>query len=138
MLVLDRELEVAASVSGRRRLVAPARAHWSRQPLTLFARTVDDIGAAEAGGQAIASLFSGARHTVAWAWASMWQRAAAGETAGPDRPLDATSRHDEDDDRLGKLKTQADTASGAQQEEDRSDVRRLPQRTVRRRCRFAS
>jgi hypothetical protein len=108
VLVLDRELEVAASVAGRRRLLAPARAHLVRQPLTLFARTVDDIGAAEAGGQAIASLFSGARHTVAWAWASMWHRAAAGETAGR-IVLSTDIENDEDDDRLGKLKTQADT-----------------------------
>jgi hypothetical protein len=108
VLVLDLELEVAASLSGRRRLVAPARAHLVRQPLTLFARTVDDIGAAEAGGQAIASLFTGARHTVAWAWASMWQRAAAGETAGR-IVLSTDIEIDEDDDRLGKLKTQADT-----------------------------
>lgn len=108
VLVLDRELEVAASLSGRRRLVAPTRAHLVRQPLTLFARTVDDIGAAEAGGQAIASLFSGARHTVAWAWASMWQRAAAGETAGR-IVLSTDMETDEDDDQLGKLKAQADT-----------------------------
>jgi hypothetical protein len=108
VLVLDRELEVAASVPGRCRLVAPARAHLVREPLTIFTRSVDDLGSAEAGGQAVASLFSGARHTVAWAWASMWQRAGAGETASR-VVLSTDVEHDEDDDRLGKLKTQADT-----------------------------
>lgn len=108
VLILDRELEVAVSLPGRFELVAPARAHLVRQPLTLFARAVDDIGTAEAGGQAIAALFSGARHTVAWAWASMWQRAATGETASP-IALSTDIETDEDDDRLAKLKTQADT-----------------------------
>jgi hypothetical protein len=108
ILVLDRELEVVASVPGRRRLVAPARAHLVRGPLAMFVRSVDDIGSAEAGGQAIASLFNGARHTVAWAWASMWQRAGAGEVAAS-VVLSTDLEIAEDDDRLGKLKTQADT-----------------------------
>lgn len=107
-VVLDRELEVAASLSGGYRLAAPTRAHLIRQPLTLFARSAEDIGAAEAGGQAVASLFRGARHTVAWAWAAMWQHAAASETA--DRIVLSTDIvSDEDEDELGRLKTQADT-----------------------------
>jgi hypothetical protein len=107
-LVLDDELEVAATVTGRRRLVAPARAHLVREPLTLFVRSVEDVGSAEAGGQAIASLFSGHRHTVAWAWTTMWQWAAAGETAGRIVLSTDRERNDEEDDRLGKLQTQAE------------------------------
>lgn len=108
-LVVDRDLEVAASVAARRRLVAPTRAHIVRQPLTLFARSVDDIGSADAGGRAIASLFSGDRQKVAWAWATMWQRAASGDAAGR-IVLSTDSKKDaEEDDRLGKLQTQAET-----------------------------
>lgn len=108
VLVLDRELEVATSLSGGDHLVAPTRAHLIRQPLALFARSAEDVGAAEAGGRAIASLFGGARHTVAWAWASMWQHATAGDTV--DRIVLSTDVvRDEDDDELGRLKAQADT-----------------------------
>ena len=43
-IVIDEELSVAASASGRRRLVAPTTAHLVRDPLTLFARSPADVG----------------------------------------------------------------------------------------------
>jgi hypothetical protein len=46
-LVFDSDLEVAASVPGGRQLVAPADAHLLRQPLTLFARSAEDVSLAE-------------------------------------------------------------------------------------------
>jgi hypothetical protein len=108
-LVLDRDLEVAASVPGGRRLVAPASAHLLRQPLTLFARSAEDVGSAEGGGRAIAELFSGDRQKVAWAWAAMWQKAEAGLGAQKIVLSSDVAGDDSKDDRLVQLRMQADT-----------------------------
>jgi hypothetical protein len=106
-LVIDHELEVAATVRPGRRVVAPARTHLLREPMTVFARSVEGIGAADAGGRAIAELFSGDRQKVAWAWAAMWQRAEAGPAA--ERiVLSSDVDEDEVDDRLAQLRAQAD------------------------------
>lgn len=55
-----------------------ANAHMMRDPLALIVRSASLAGVAEAAGAAVASLFAGDRQKVAWAWASMWQRAEAG------------------------------------------------------------
>src|SRR5205085_2366709 len=51
------------------------------EPATFVARTLDDAGDSQAGGQAIASLFRGDRQKIAWAWSAVWARASAGEDA---------------------------------------------------------
>ena len=107
-LVLDSDLEVAASVPGGRRLVAPADAHLLRQPLTLFARSAEDVGSGEGGGHAIAELFNGDRQKVAWAWVAMWLKAESGLGA---QKIVLSSDFDigeGSDDRLTQLRTQAD------------------------------
>ena len=109
-LVLDHELEVVASVPGRR-LTAPAAAHLIREPLTLFARSVADLGSADGGGRAIADLFGGDRQKVAWAWVAMWQKADDGERAQRIE-LSSDAREVDEDDRLARLQTQADERRG--------------------------
>jgi hypothetical protein len=105
--VLDRDLEVVASVPGGRRLTAPATAHLVREPLTLFARSVEDVGSAEGGGRAIAELFGGDRQKVAWAWVAMWQKADDG-TDAQRIALSSDATGIDEADRLARLKTQAD------------------------------
>lgn len=79
-VVIDPQLSIIANLpSGQ--VVLPARAHMGREPLRLIVRSVDDLTSAEGAGAAVASLFSGDRQKVAWAWASIWPRAAAGEQA---------------------------------------------------------
>jgi len=108
LLVLDRDLEVAATVPGGRRLVAPAEAHLLRQPLTLFARSAEDIGSAEGGGRAIAELFDGDRQKVAWAWVAMWQKAESGLGAEKIVLSSDVDAEETTDDRLAQLRTQAE------------------------------
>ena len=107
-VVLDRDLEVAATVPGGRRLVAPAEAHLLRQPLTLFARSAEDVGSAEGGGRAIAELFDGDRQKVAWAWVAMWQKAESGLGAEKIVLSSDVDTDEAGDDRLAQLRTQAD------------------------------
>ena len=107
-LIFESDLEVAASVPDGRQLVAPTEAHLLRQPLTLFARSAEDVGSAEGGGRAIAGLFNGDRQKVAWAWAAMWLKAGSGRgvpkiVLSSDADTGLAS-----DDRLGHLQTQAD------------------------------
>ncbi len=104
--VLDCDLEVVASVPGRR-LTAPTAAHLVREPLILFARSVEDLGSAEGGGRAIADLFGGDRQKVAWAWVAMWQKADDGARA-PRIQLSSDATEIDEDDRLARLQTQAD------------------------------
>lgn len=85
-----------------------ADAHLLRAPLSIIVRSVDLMSTAEAAGVAVASLFAGDRQKVAWAWASMWQRAEAGRASAG--VMLADQRGDEDDEssaRLLRLKGQA-------------------------------
>jgi hypothetical protein len=106
-LVIDTDLEVAAGLPGGRRLVAPADAHLLRDPLTLFARSAEDVGSADGGGRAIAELFSGDRQKVAWAWVAMWLKAASGVEAQKLVLSSDVDAEDANEDRLTKLHTQA-------------------------------
>ena len=106
-LVFETDLEVAASLPGGRRLVAPTDAHLLREPLTLFARSAEDVGSAEGGGRAIAELFSGDRQKVAWAWVTMWLKAGSGVGAPRIVLSSDVDTGDADEDRLTKLDTQA-------------------------------
>ena len=65
-------LEIAATVSNGKRVVIPAAAYVLREPITFIVRSGDQAGAADAGGQAIASLFLGDQQKVAFAWSTMW------------------------------------------------------------------
>lgn len=76
--VLDLGLEIETVAAGRS-LKLPARAHVVPEPTTFVARSLEDAGDSQAGGQAIASLFRGDRQKVAWAWSAVWARASAGE-----------------------------------------------------------
>ena len=107
-LVFDSDLEVAASLPGGRQLVAPTTAHLLRKPLTLFARSAEDVGSAEGGGHAIAELFNGDRQKVAWAWVAMWLKAESGLGAQRIVLSSDVDTGQADDDRLTQLRTQAD------------------------------
>lgn len=105
-VIVAEELELAATLAGGRRVVVPADAYVLREPLTFIVRSGEYAGTAEAGGRAIASLFSGDRQKVALAWFSMWHRAGTGLTA--ERiilPTDASDK-EESIERLIRLQDQ--------------------------------
>ncbi|MEH6662467.1 MAG: hypothetical protein V7679_12530 [Parasphingorhabdus sp.] len=80
-VLVDPELSITAEIDGRNALTLPARAHIALEPLSIVVSEPADLGAAEAAGAAIATLFEGDRQKVAWAWAAVWPRATAGEQA---------------------------------------------------------
>jgi hypothetical protein len=97
--VIDPELEICHELTGGRVLTVPTGAHMTAEPLLFVARTLDDGGSAASGGAAVASLFSGDRQKVAWAWGSCWIEAAAGNRASaiilpPTKPEAAAKNHD--------------------------------------------
>lgn len=105
-VVIDPQLSIIANLSSGP-VVLPARAHMGREPLRLIVRSVGDLATAEGAGVAVASLFSGDRQKVAWAWASIWPRAAAGEQAkGAIMPRTRAERGDGKE-RLEQLAKQA-------------------------------
>jgi hypothetical protein len=105
-VVIDPQLSIIANLSSGP-VVLPARAHMGREPLRLIVRSVSDLATAEGAGAAVASLFSGDRQKVAWAWASLWPRAAAGEQAkGAIMPRTRAERGDGKE-RLEQLAKQA-------------------------------
>jgi hypothetical protein len=77
-LVIDPSLEITAELEGHPAICIPARAHMMSEPMTMIVRTLEDAGSSDAGGQAVASLFDGDRQKLAWAWASVWQKANQG------------------------------------------------------------
>ncbi len=79
-VVIDPQLSIVANLSSGQ-VVLPARAHMGRDPLRLIVRDAGELVTAEGAGAAVASLFSGDRQKAAWAWASIWPRAVAGEQA---------------------------------------------------------
>ncbi|MEA3051888.1 MAG: hypothetical protein QOG72_791 [Sphingomonadales bacterium] len=79
-VVIDPQLSIVATLSSGQ-VVLPARAHMGREPLRLIVRSAADLATAEGAGAAVGSLFAGDRQKAAWAWASIWPRAAAGEQA---------------------------------------------------------
>ena len=105
-VVIDPQLSIVANlVSGK--VILPARAHMGREPLRLLVRSEADLAAAEGAGTAVASLFHGDRQKAAWAWASIWPRAAAGEHAnGAVLPKTRAERGDGKE-RLERLAKQA-------------------------------
>jgi hypothetical protein len=105
-VVIDPQLAIVANLSSGR-VVLPARAHMGREPLRLIVRSAADLATAEGAGAAVASLFSGDRQKAAWAWASIWPRAAAGEQAeGAVMPKTRAERGDGKE-RLERLAKQA-------------------------------
>ena len=105
-VVIDPQLSIVADLSSGR-VVLPARAHMDREPLRLIVRSAADLATAEDAGAAVASLFSGDRQKAAWAWASIWPRAAAGEQAeGAVMPKTRAERGDGKE-RLERLAKQA-------------------------------
>lgn len=79
-LVIDPELSIVATLASGQ-IALQAQAHMSREPLRLIVRDAAVAATAEGAGAAVASLFGGDRQKVAWAWAAVWPRAAAGEQA---------------------------------------------------------
>ena len=113
-LVIDPSLEITAELEGHPEICIPARAHMMSEPMTMIVRTLEDAGSSDAGGQAVASLFDGDRQKLAWAWASVWQKANQGWGASqivlpstkPDAAGNAT--------RLAALQAQASQRNGSQ------------------------
>lgn len=109
-VIVTEGLELAAELADGKRVVVPADAYVLSEPLSVIVRSSDHAGTAEGGGAAIASLFSGDRQKLAWAWASMWHRADAGIAA--ERIILSTGAEnleDEETERLIRLKGQAAT-----------------------------
>lgn len=105
-VVIDPQLSIFADLSSGH-IVLPARAHMGREPLRLIVRSAAELATAEGAGTAVASLFSGDRQKAAWAWASIWPRAAAGEQAeGAVMPKTRAERGDGKE-RLERLAKQA-------------------------------
>jgi hypothetical protein len=117
--VIDENLELSAQPKGAGRIVVAADAVMLREPLALVVRGESLMGTAEGAGRAIASLFAGDRQKVAWAWVSMWQRAASGQA--PEQILLSTDRkgdgRDERTERLIRLQGEA-RARGAHRRKD--------------------
>jgi hypothetical protein len=110
-VIVQETLNLAVQGNGQKAIVVSADALMLREPLALVVRSEGHIGSADAGGRAIASLFSGDRQKVAWAWVSMWLRAGSGVT--PEQILLSTDKgedeDDEDTERLIRLQGQAKT-----------------------------
>jgi hypothetical protein len=79
--VIEPELEISHQLADGTMLTAPARAHMSREPLMFVSRSLSDAAETENGGEAIASLFSGDRQKIKWAWGAFWAQAEKGERA---------------------------------------------------------
>lgn len=103
-LVIDENLQLSTRFG--RRLIVDADAHLHRDPLTIVVRREEQLGAADIGGRVIANLFIGDRQKVAWAWASMWERARDG-IASAGFVLSGEERDEGPSDRLVKLQGQA-------------------------------
>ena len=80
-VAIDEELYVVAEPFPKKRIEIPVSAYMCREPLTLLVRSPELAGAAEGGGEAVASLFAGDRQKVAYAWSVVWQRAWNGDRA---------------------------------------------------------
>ena len=77
--IVDPELEITVQRKDSPPIRLPALSHMRREPLTFIVRSMQGAEASEAGGQAIASLFTGDRQKLAWAWTSVWRRAGTRE-----------------------------------------------------------
>lgn len=100
-----------------------ARAHASREPLSLIVRSLSDAGTAEGAGAALASLFEGDRQKVAWAWAAIWPRAVTGEQAeGAVLPKTRAERG-EGTERLKQLAKQVSDRKEVRHQVDKSRVK---------------
>jgi hypothetical protein len=80
-LFIDQDLALTCTLAPGVSISVEADAHVARDPLALIVRSASLMASAEATGAAIASLFSGDRQKVSWAWASMWQRAEEGRAS---------------------------------------------------------
>ncbi len=106
-VIIHRDLQLALTLRNRKQVTVSADAHMRTAPLMFIVRSSEAAGSAEIGGRAIASLFSGDRQKVGWAWAEMWRR--AGEGILPDELTlpGATKQGREPAQALLQLKTQA-------------------------------
>lgn len=103
-IALAPNLQLELRLPGRRSLRVPARAHVVREPLLFSFGDVEDAGADDAGGRAIAALFAaGDRDKLALAWASSWSRALLGDRSAHMR----LAEDEEEDDSLDALFEQA-------------------------------
>lgn len=105
-VIIEPSLRLTTTVSSLR-LTVEAHAHVRREPLAFIVRSVDDIGNAQTGGRAIASLFMGDRQKIAWAWQIMWQQAGEPATGGTFVTIDEEPVDDGASQRLIDLKGQA-------------------------------
>lgn len=80
-VAVDPELSVMAEPFPKQKISMTVSAYMCREPLVLIVRSPEIAGAAEGGGEAIASLFTGDRQKVAYAWSVVWQRAWNGDRA---------------------------------------------------------
>lgn len=123
-VVVDPELSIVSNLpSGQ--VVLSARAHMGREPLRLVVRTAADLATAEGAGAAVASLFSGDRQKVAWAWASIWPRAKAGEQAEGAVMPETRAKRGNGKERLKRLAEQAAQRAKPKKGAKRSEAPKL-------------
>jgi hypothetical protein len=79
-IAVDPHLQIELAIEGKTPILVPARAHITRNPLTFYFADAEAAGQDEAGGRALASLFTeGDRDKLALAWNRSWDRAGKGE-----------------------------------------------------------
>lgn len=110
-VIVDPDLLIVAELTSEQVKLA-ARAHVGREPLCLIVRNLSEAGTAEGAGAAIASLFDGDRQKVAWAWAAVWPRAAAGEQVEGAMLPNTRAERGDGKERLEQLAKQAGSRRG--------------------------
>lgn len=125
LIMVQNDLQLTADLADGGRLTVPARAHVMPDPLALVVSDELLVGDADAAGRALGSLFEGDRQKIAWAWASMWQR--AGTSQAPDDVILSTSRKDDGQDDLARL-LQLQAQAKARNDGNRRGARRQQQK----------
>ncbi len=103
-LFCDAALTIELAITQANPVRIRCRTHVSLSPLTFYCTDVEALGEDDAGGQAVASLFTdGDRDKLALAWSRCWSRAGTGNTG--------TVRIVEDTDDTGSLESLFNQAS---------------------------
>jgi len=78
-IAVDNDLELELVLDDAIRVQVPARAHVSRSPLTFYFSDLESVGADDAGGEQVASLFMGGDFDkLALVWSNSWDKAGTG------------------------------------------------------------
>jgi hypothetical protein len=103
-IVIDPTLQLELHLDRRSGIRVPARAHLTREPITIYVIDSGALGEDDAGGLAIAGLFTAGvdRDKISLAWSRAWARSEQGE-----RGTVALAEDTDDEAELGDLFKQA-------------------------------